>query len=100
MRRLRREVPILAFMLTLKEAGWLLKTAPDPMLVPLGFDEYIFVEKKDRLVHLHIAASTVEWEAKRYVREPFGDYTMTYQPLGSGIGLTSLQAFLKNRLTT
>lgn len=87
-------------MMTLKDAGWLLKTRPDSMLMVLVHAEYIFVEAKDRLVHLHISSGTLDWEAKRYVREPFGDYTVTYQPLGRGIGLTSLQEFLKNRLTT
>jgi hypothetical protein len=86
-----------AFSLLLREQGWLLKTAPEPMLLSLGFDEYIYVERTDRLVHLHISAGTVDWEAKRYRREPFGDYTTIYQPLGHGVGLASLQQFLESR---
>jgi hypothetical protein len=89
----RRVAP--AFCQSLRDAGWLTKITPDPMLMSLGLDEYIFIERTDRLVYLHISADTVSWEAKRYSREPFGDYTTVYQPLGSGVGLASLQKFLK-----
>lgn len=81
----------------LKENGWLLKTRPDPMLLALGFDEFIYVEAVDRLVHLHISAKNVEWEARRYTRETFGDYTTSYKPLSQGRGLESLKQFVEGR---
>ena len=95
MKRRRVNVPP-EFVQVLRDAGWLIKTTPDPMLVVLGFDEYVFVERNDRLVHLHIAG-VADWEAKRYTREPFGDYTVCYQPLGKGVGLESLRKFLEGR---
>jgi hypothetical protein len=64
------------------------------MLLALGLDEYVYVKQADRLVHLHISADRVEWEAKRYVREPFGDYTTVYQLLGAGVGIDSLKTFV------
>lgn len=95
MRRQKRTVVVPAFCQVLRDAGWLLKIAPEPMMVSLGFDEYIYVKREDRLLHLHICAGTVDWNANRYVREPFGDYTVAYEPKGKGIGLASLQLFLE-----
>jgi hypothetical protein len=78
----------------LKENGWLLKTATDPILAGLGLDEYVYILRADRLLHLHLSPSDMTWEAKRYTREPFGDYTGVYQPKGSGQGIESLRAFV------
>lgn len=91
--RRRRNVVLPAFCQVLRDAGWLLKTAPMPTLVALGFDEYVYVDRA-RKVHLHISAGKVDWEAKQYSREPFGDYTTVYQLLGKGVGVDSLRAFL------
>jgi hypothetical protein len=100
MRRQRRQASAPpAFCQVLKDAGWLLKTAPMAMLAGLGLDEYIYVERADHLVHLHLDPDgpVVVWEAKRYTRETFGDYTTPYQPLGQGVGMESLQQFLESR---
>lgn len=84
------------FSLLLREQGWLLKTAPMPMLAGMGIDdEYVYVKRADQLVHLHISAGAVEWAARRYTREPFGDYTTVFQAMGSGKGLDSLKTFVE-----
>jgi hypothetical protein len=87
---MRRRTQIPKFVQILHEKGWLLKTSPDPMMVCLGLDEYIFILKTDHLVYLHMEGSTLDWEKKRYTREPFGDYTTCYRPMGTGTGLESL----------
>lgn len=99
MRRKKTAQPLnAAFSQLLRDNGWLLKTAPMDILAGMGIDdEFVYVERSDRLVHLHISAGTIQWEAKRYTREPFGDYTVAYRALGSGSGLASLTAFLDGR---
>lgn len=93
MRRQRRQQVTSQFAVMLR-AKWLLKTSPQPMLIALDIDsEFIYVSRSDRLIHLHLDSTSFQWEVKRYTREPFGDYTTSYQPLGKGSDLDSLQKF-------
>lgn len=63
--------------------GWLVKTEP---LLRFLDDEWVFVHRTDRLTHLFVSESSLEWEIKRFSRETFGDYTTPYKSIGRGLG--------------
>ena len=88
MRRKRVPAPDPEFVAILRANGWLVSSRP--LLPQLGFDEWVFRLSADRLDYLFLSASNLEWERKRFFREPFGDYTNAYRDLGSGKGLESL----------
>ncbi len=89
-RRSTRELPVPEFVEILHANGWRCSHRPLMPQLGAGFDEWIFRLASDRLDHLFISGSTLEWERKRFSREPFGDYTNAYRDLGSGKGLESL----------
>lgn len=95
MKRTKSHKAMPKFVPVLLDAGWVLKTTPHPVMQSMGLDdEYIFVRSSDRLLHLHVSDSgSTPWEAKRYVREPFGDYTTVYTAVQSGSGAESMRQF-------
>jgi hypothetical protein len=73
----------------LKTAGWRVYIGPDAVHRMLGIDEWILRRKDDRLDYLFVCESG-EWKRWRFVREPFGDYTIVFENKGSGKDLQSL----------
>ena len=71
----------------LRELGWVPYMPP---LVPCVDDTWVFRRKSDKLDHLFVTESDLQWSRKRFTREPFGDYTNVYQPKGEGRGFLSL----------
>jgi hypothetical protein len=72
------------------EKGWAVFLTPILRCVD---DTWTLRLRSDRLDHIFIS-ETGEWSRKRFTREPFGDYTVCYQPKGEGKDFASLIASL------